>query len=238
MAKFSSGGSMNTQAVEDYLKAIYELQREETSVATTALAERLGVRPASATGMIKRLAEMNLVFHEPYRGVVLTDAGSRVALEVIRHHRLAEVYLAEALGVPWDRVHVEAEKWEHVLSEDVEDRMDAALGHPTNGPHGQPIPAKDGTIAEADTLRLADLEVGWCAVIAEVNDHNPGLLRSMADIGLVPKAEVRMMNAAPFEGPLTIRVGRAEHAVGREVASHVYVSDVKPVPQVSCGAAG
>src|SRR5918912_2318913 len=137
---------MQTQAVEDYLKTIYEIQREQGKVATTVLAERLGIAPASVTGMVKKLAGLHLVAHEPYQGVVLTEAGEKIALEVIRHHRLIERYLAEALAVPWDKVHEEAEKWEHVLSEDMEDRIDALLGHPTTDPHGAPIPARNGTL--------------------------------------------------------------------------------------------
>src|SRR5437867_7774832 len=132
---------MHTESVQNYLKTIYELQHEQGRVATTLLADRLGVAPASVTGMIKKLAGMHLVTHEPYQGVVLTEAGERIALEVIRHHRLIERYLAEALGVPWDEVHEEAEKWEHVLSEEMEERIDAMLGHPTTDPHGTPIPA-------------------------------------------------------------------------------------------------
>lgn len=218
---------MRTPAVEDYLKIIYELQHEQGKVATNALAERLGVVPASATGMIKKLAAMHLATHEPYQGVVLTPAGEKIALEVIRHHRLIELYLAEALGVPWDRVHDEAEKWEHVLSEDLEDRIDAMLGHPTIDPHGAPIPSRNGTIAQPASVRLADLRPGQAAVIAEVSDHDSALLRYVGGLGLYPGVDVRVIAVAPFDGPLTIRVGAAEHALGREVTSHIYVSDIQ-----------
>jgi len=217
---------MHTQAIEDYLKTIYEIQHEQSKVATTVLAERLGVAPASATGMIKKLAEMRLVAYEPYRGVVLTEGGQKIALEVIRHHRLVELYLTEALGVPWDQVDAEAEKWEHVLSEDLEDRIDALLGYPTTDPHGAPIPARDGTIVQPDCVPLADLKAGQSAVIAEVSDHDPALLRYLGELGLYPKTEVSILAVAPFDGPLTIRVGEAEHALGREVASYIFVTDV------------
>ena len=126
---------MQTKAVEDYLKAIYELQAEGGKVSTTSLSERLSVAPASVTGMAKKLAKMKLVVHEPYQGVELTPAGEKIALEVIRHHRLVESYLAEALGVPWDKVHEEADRWEHVLSEEMEDLMYDKLGYPTSDPH-------------------------------------------------------------------------------------------------------
>jgi DtxR family Mn-dependent transcriptional regulator len=208
---------MHTSAVEDYLKSIYELQHNQGKVATNALAERLSVAPASATGMIKKLAGMHLVSHEPYQGVVLTAAGEKIALEVIRHHRLIELYLAEALGVPWDQVHDEAEKWEHVLSEDLEDRIDAMLGHPTTDPHGAPIPDRNGTIAQPAIVRLSDLRPG----------QDSALLRYLGSLALYPGAAIRVVTAAPFDGPLTIRLGAADHALGREVTSHIFVSDIQ-----------
>lgn len=218
---------MHTEAVQNYLKTIYELQREQGKVATTALAERLDVAPASVTGMIKKLAAMNLVTHEPYQGVRLTDAGEKIALEVIRHHRLIELYLAEALGVPWDEVHDEAEKWEHVLSESMEDRIDAMLGYPTTDPHGAPIPTRNGTIAPTPNARLSDLSAGQSAVIAEVSDHSSALLRYLGGLGMYPGAKVRVTAVAPFKGPLTISVSSAEHALGREVAGYIYITDIQ-----------
>lgn len=214
---------MQTQAVEDYLKTIYELERESGKVSTTALSERLGVAPASVTGMVKKLAGLKLVKHEPYRGVELTAAGKKIALEVIRHHRLVESYLAEALDVPWDKVHEEAEKWEHVISEEMEDLIAAKLGHPATDPHGAPIPARDGSMPEADWMRLSDLEPGDTAVIAEVSDHDPELLRYLGELGLYPQAKVKMVAAAPFQGPVTVLIEGNEHAIGREVASHILV---------------
>jgi DtxR family Mn-dependent transcriptional regulator len=214
---------MQTQAVEDYLRAIYELQVEGGKVSTTSLSERLSVAPASVTGMAKKLAKMKLVVHEPYRGVELTPAGEIIALEVIRHHRLVESYLAEALGVPWDKVHEEADRWEHVLSEEMEDLMDDKLGYPTSDPHGAPIPARDGTMPKSDLQRLSELEAGETAVIAEVSDHDAELLRYLGELGIFPHVEVRVISSAPFEGPVTIRINGDEHALGREVAGYILV---------------
>ena len=189
---------MHTQAVEDYLKTIYEIEREQSRVATTVLAEQLGVAPASATGMIKKLAEMDLVAYEPYQGVVLTQTGRKIALEVIRHHRLIELFLAKTLDVPWDQVHAEAHKIEHVLSEDLIDRIDAVLGHPTTDPHGAPIPTREGTIDQPPCWRLADLEPGQSAVITEVYDNDPALLRYLGEMGLYPKVAVRVVRVGPL----------------------------------------
>jgi len=218
---------MHSQAVEDYLKTIYEIEREQDKVATTVLAEQLGVAPASATGMIKKLAEMELVAYEPYQGVVLTQAGRRIAIEIIRHHRLIELFLAETLGVPWDQVHAEAHKMEHVISEDLVERIDTALGHPTTDPHGAPIPTRDGTIDQPPCRRLADLEPGQSAMIAEVFDNNAAVLRYLGELGLYPKVAVRVVTIAPFGGPLTVRAGETDHILGREVASQILVTDVQ-----------
>jgi DtxR family Mn-dependent transcriptional regulator len=217
---------MHTQAVEDYLKAIFDLGRDN-AVTTSALAERMGVTAASVTGMAKKLAGMNLVTHEPYHGVALTDAGERIALEVIRHHRLIETYLHEALGVPWDRVHAEAERIEHVLSEDLEARMDAALGHPTVDPHGSPIPTLDLQIAESDAVPLANLGAGTRGIVAEVSDHDADLLRYVGGLGLYPKTPFLVVAVAPFDGPLTVRVGEAERTVGRNAARFIFITDLQ-----------
>lgn len=216
---------MHTQAVEDYLKTIYEIEREQGKVATTVLAEQLGVAPASATGMIKKLADMGLVAYQPYQGVVLTQAGRKFALEVIRHHRLIELFLAETLDVPWDQVHAEAHKIEHVLSEDLVDRIDAMLGHPTSDPHGAPIPTREGRIDQPSCQRLADLESGQSAVVIEVYDNDPALLRYLGELGLYPRVSLRVVGVAPFDGPVTVRVGETDHALGREVANQILVSE-------------
>ena len=219
---------MHTQAVEDYLKAIYDLGRSGGAVSTSALASKLGVSGASVSGMLKKLAKGALVEHRPYQGVALTAAGRRVAVETIRHHRLVEAYLHQALGVPWDRVHAEAEQWEHVLSEDLEARMDAALGHPTHDPHGAPIPTPDLVLVEPDHPPMASLQPGHHATVAEVSDHDAELLRYVGALGLYPQTRFAVVAVAPFEGPLTIRLdgAAADVTVGRRAAEFIAVHDL------------
>ena len=183
---------MPSPAAEDYLKSIYALGRGGEATSTSALAERLGVSGASVTGMLKKLAASGLVAHEKYQGARLTEAGRLVAVETIRHHRIVETYLHQALGVPWDRVHDEAEAWEHVLSEDLEARMDAAMGHPTHDPHGAPIPTPDLVLTERDLLPLARLDPGQTATVARVSDHDPALLRAVGAAGLFPGVRFRL----------------------------------------------
>jgi DtxR family transcriptional regulator, Mn-dependent transcriptional regulator len=199
---------------------------DQERVTTNVLAERLGISPASVTGMLKKLAGRQLVTYEPYQGVTLTAGGRKIALQVIRHHRLVERYLAEALGVPWDQVHAEADKWEHVLSEDLETRMDSVLGFPTTDPHGAPIPRRDGTMVKPDCIPLADLKGGQSAVICEVRDRDPDLLRYVGELELYPGVPLAVIARAPFQGPLTIRVGQVEHVLGRQVAGQIFVTDV------------
>src|SRR5690348_1313559 len=195
-----------SSAIEDYAKAIYALElRAGEAVTTNALAERLGVTPGSASGMVKRLAELGLVEHEPYRGVQLTDGGRRVALEVIRHHRLLELYLVESLGVPWDRVHEEAEVLEHVLSEQLEELIAAKLGNPTRDPHGDPIPTRDLTIEEGPTRSLQTLGLGARGTFARVSDSDPDMLRFLADRGIAPGDAFEVIDKQPFDGPLFVR---------------------------------
>ncbi len=220
---------MQNEAIEDYLKTIYEIQRARGKVATTVLAKRLKIAPASVTGMIKRLSELNLVTYEPYQGVQLTTAGKKIALEVIRHHRLIELFLAEALGVPWDKVHEEAEKWEHVLSEDLEDRIDEMLGFPTHDPHGAPIPDREGRMAHRSDVCLADLQPTQTATIVEVNDNDPALLRYLGEMGLYPKAQIQVVDVAPFEGPVKIQVNNSEYMLSKFVAQQIYVADISAV---------
>src|SRR3954462_3289730 len=191
-----AGGS---SAVEDYAKGIYALeQREDGAVSTNALADRLGVTPASASSMVKRLDGLGLVTHVPYRGVQLTEAGTKVALEILRHHRLLELYLAESLGVPWDRVHEEAEVLEHVLSEDLEALIAAKLGDPTHDPHGDPIPSADLQMPDEPTESLASLEPGACGTFVRVSDSDPEMLRYLAERNIAPGAEVRVEDKQPF----------------------------------------
>ncbi|NUP89069.1 MAG: metal-dependent transcriptional regulator [Candidatus Sumerlaeia bacterium] len=214
---------MQTKAVEDYLKAIYEVQEREGRVATSALAERLQISAASATGMIKKLAEMGLVSHEPYQGVRLTEPGRKIALEVIRHHRLVETYLVEAMGLTWDKVHDEAEKWEHVLSEELEDRMDEMLGRPTHDPHGAPIPTREGHIPETPRLKLSEAVAGETVTIAQVADDDAAMLRYLGERGLYPGVAVTVTHIEPFEGPLTVRREDRDISLGRPVAECIKV---------------
>jgi DtxR family Mn-dependent transcriptional regulator len=216
--------SLRSSAVEDYTKAIYALQaRQGQPVSTTALAERLGVTPASASGMIKRLGELGLATHRRYHGVLLTDAGRRVALEVIRHHRLLELYLVQSLGVPWDRVHQEAEVLEHVLSEELEELIAAKLGDPTHDPHGDPIPSRDLTIEEARTESLETLQPGARGTFARVSDSHPDMLRYLAERGIAPGDALEVMERQPFGGPLFVRFGSDVHPLGGELARAIRV---------------
>jgi DtxR family transcriptional regulator, Mn-dependent transcriptional regulator len=208
-----------SSAVEDYAKAIYALERSLGDVVSTnALAARLGVTPASASGMVKRLGELGLVEHEPYRGVTLTDEGRRVALEVMRHHRLLELYLVEDLGVPWDRVHAEAEVLEHVLSDELEELIAAKLGNPTHDPHGDPIPTRELTIDEQPTQSLADLSPGSRGTFCRVSDSNPDMLRFLAERGIAPGATLEVIEKQPFDGPLFVRFGDEVHVLGGTLA--------------------
>jgi DtxR family Mn-dependent transcriptional regulator len=204
-----------TSAIEDYAKAIYALQRRgDGSVTTNALAERLGVTPASASGMVKRLGELGLVEHQPYHGVSLTEPGKQVALEVMRHHRLLELYLVQSLGVPWDRVHDEAEVLEHVLSDELEELIAAALGDPTHDPHGDPIPTRDLTIEEGTTKSLQSLAPGDRGTFTRVSDSDPEMLRFLAERGIAPGDELEVVDKQPFDGPLFVRFGDDVHVLG------------------------
>lgn len=223
---------MLTQAAEDYLKSIYKLQEKGGKVSTGILAEFLDVKPASATGMIKKLKSMNLVSHQRYQGVTLTDAGKAVALEIIRHHRLLELYLNKALGVPWDGVHEEAEKLEHVISEDVEARMDEFLGYPTADPHGSPIPDKNGVVPEIQSIPMTDLQNGQSCVVAEVSDNDAALLRHLGSFNLYPGTAFRVMEVAPFDGPFTIDIAGQQVVIGREVAKNIFVNNVELIDTV------
>ena len=218
---------MLTHAAEDYLKSIYKLQEKGGKVSTGILAAYLNVKPASATGMIKKLKTMNLVSHERYRGVTLTDAGKAIALEIIRHHRLLELYLFKALGVPWDGVHDEAERLEHVISEDMEARMDEFLGYPTADPHGAPIPDKNGVVTQTQHIPMTDLRDGQSCVVAEVSDTDPALLRHLGSFNLYPGTAFQVKEVAPFDGPFTIDVAGRQVVIGREVAKHVFVDNVR-----------
>lgn len=212
-----------TRQAEDYLKVIYEIERDGDAAATTAIAIRLGIAPASVSGMLRRLARQGLVAVARYRGARLTARGRRVALQMIRRHRVLESYLVTRLGFGWDGVHEEAERLEHAASADLIERMAAALGHPDVDPHGAPIPRADGTVDDQRLRTLDDLAIGAPARIARMSDRDPALLRYLGELGLRPGVAVRLVDRAPFEGPLTIAVGRVRCVVGMPVARKVYV---------------
>ncbi len=220
-----------SESVQDYLKTIYKLsnspdteQSGDGSVTTSLLAERMQVSAASATNMIKKLAEMRLLRHRPYQGVRLTGAGEKMALEIIRHHRLLELYLAQALGYGWDRVDAEAERLEHAISEDFEDHIDRAMGYPTVGAHGEPIPSKEGIIAVHDYQRLSDIESGQVVCISQVSDRSPELLRYLDEKGLHLGTELEVRDKAPFSGSMLIAIRECEHHLGLEVADQIFVA--------------
>ena len=213
---------MLSQAVEDYLKAIYKLQGDG-AVSTTDIAHALDVSSASVTNMVKRLAQMKMVEYESYKGVRLTEAGQKIALEIIRHHRLLETYLKEMLGYSWAEMHEEAERLEHHISEEFEEKIDALLGYPTHDPHGHPIPTADLQITETATTPLALAEAGQTVIIHSVSDADADLLQYLEEIGLLPQNTVEIIAKAPFNGPLTLRIDGREQIVGHEVASNVFV---------------
>src|SRR5437016_7599370 len=217
-------GAPTSSAVEDYAKAIYALAAESDGpVSTNAVAERLGVTPASASAMVKRLDELGLARHVPYRGVELTARGSQLALEVLRHHRLLELYLAESLGVPWDRVHDEAEVLEHVLSEELEELIAVKLGDPKRDPHGDPIPSRNLEIVELPTDTLASLEPGARGRFVRISDSDPDMLRYLAERGIAPGADFEIVEKQPFGGPSFARFGAAVHVLGGELAGRMRV---------------
>ncbi|MEP6835818.1 MAG: metal-dependent transcriptional regulator [Gemmatimonas sp.] len=212
-----------TGAVEDYLKTIYELASRDGVAATTDVAQALGVAPASVTGMIRRLAAQGLLDYVKYRGVHLTAHGRRAALSTIRRHRILETYLTRVLGYPWDRVHDEAERLEHAASDELIECMSAAMGHPTADPHGAPIPTADGVVDERLLQTLAEVPVGARARMVRVSDKNPELLRYLADITLQPGVDVTVLARAPFDGPITLKLGSSQAIVGATLASQVLV---------------
>jgi DtxR family transcriptional regulator, Mn-dependent transcriptional regulator len=222
----SPASQPHSSAVEDYAKAIYALEtRGGGAVTTNALAERMGVTPGSASGMVRKLDELGLVTHVPYKGVVLTEPGRKVALEVLRHHRLMEQFLAESLGMPWDRVHAEAEVLEHHISEELEELIAAKLGHPTHDPHGDPIPTRELTIEERDSEKLSDLEPGQRGDFTRISDQDPAMLRYLSERGISPGDAFEVVDKQPFGGPLFVRFGSDEtvHVLGGALAAAMRV---------------
>lgn len=224
---------MITEADQNYLKEIYNLELDHQQVTTSMLADRFGFSPATVTGMLKKLADHGWVAYEPYQGVTLTDDGRKIALEVIRHHRLLETYLARALNIPWDRLHNEAEKLEHVLSDYLEARIDESLGYPTSDPHGSPIPSVDGAIPDGGRVRLANLAAGAEADVVEVYDRDPELLARLEELGLTPGVRIAVQAVEPLDGLLTLNVSGNPVVVGQTTASHVFVKQLDLHPAAS-----
>ena len=225
-ASNSSKSGPSHQAIEDYLKTIYRLAQEEFPVSTSRLAEARDVKPASVTGMIKRLASLELVNYQKHYGVTLTESGRQIALEVIRHHRLIETYLMKALGFEWDEVHEQADLLEHVISEKLEARIAAYLNHPEFDPHGAPIPRKDGTIPHVQTRPLTTMVVGDRGEISQIrSDSDSDLLRLLADYGLIPGATLKVMSISADRENYTVQLttGEASHKLGFDVADSILI---------------
>ena len=224
--------------ISDGLKLIYSMQERGQKVSTSAVSERLGVSDATATTMFKDFASAGWVEHVPYHGVRLTSLGEQKAMEVIRHHRLLELYLARELGYSWDKVHAEADKLEHVISEEFEDKLDQLLGYPTVDPHGDPIPSKDGVIIMREGIQLSLLLAGQSAQIVRISDQDPEKLCYLGQLGLYPGCAIQMLAHAPFGGPISVRIGesptQSEHSLGKELAEHIIVT----VPQTEEASVG
>tara|TARA_R100000908_G_scaffold65369_1_gene55037 strand:+ start:90915 stop:91598 length:684 start_codon:yes stop_codon:yes gene_type:complete len=213
-----------SQSIEDYLKVIYVLQSEGEKATTTNIANALEVSSASVTNMLKKLAKMNLLDHESYKGAKLTNSGKKIALEILRHHRLLELYLKEVMGYSWDQVHDEAEKLEHHISEQFEDRIAELLNHPTHDPHGDPIPTKDGVMPVMANLSIAEAEIDTPYIVGRVKDQDPELLRYLEKIGVLPGVKLKVVEKAPFNGPITVTLEEEqEQTIGNAVASEVYL---------------
>lgn len=219
---------MASPAAEDYLKAIYQLSREGASASTSAIAERLGIAAGSVTGMLKRLADQGLVEHTRYYGARLTESGTRTAVRTIRRHRVLESFLVKVLGYSWDRVHAEAEQLEHSASEELIDRMAAAIGEPDADPHGAPIPNAEGEFDDSILPSIADLEPGTAAILRRVPDNDPEALRYFARLGLIPGAEIVVLGREPFQGGCRVRVAETDQLLGLEVAGKIQVERVNP----------
>ena len=222
-----------SESIQDYLKTIFTLRMNSDRVTTNAIAASLDVAAASVTGMLKKLAGMNLVEYERYQGVRLTPAGEKIALEVIRHHRLIELYLTEAMGYSWDRVHDEAERMEHAISEEFEERMAQLLGDPKFDPHGNPIPTKDGNIASFSRRRLSQVSSGETVRIERIQNEDPALLRRVAALGLMPGADLTVVRQSASNGSGSVTVLLKTFApdegdgrplrLERDIADHIFV---------------
>jgi DtxR family Mn-dependent transcriptional regulator len=216
-----------TISIQDYLKNIYELTENGETASTNALARKLNISPPSVTGMIQKLASAKpaLVEYQKHQGVTLTKAGRKAALEVIRHHRLLEAWLVQTLGYSWDEVHAEAERLEHVISEDFERRIAAAMGNPVRDPHGEPIPTADLQMPSDESMPLSALRPGQAALIRRVNASDPELLRHLDGLGLIPGAEVSVTDYSPFDHNLTIKLANKSFVLGLSITSKVFVEE-------------
>jgi DtxR family Mn-dependent transcriptional regulator len=216
-----------TVSIQDYLKNIYELTENGESASTNALAEKLNIRAPSVTGMIQKLASAKpaLVEYQKHQGVRLTKDGKKAALEVIRHHRLLEAWLVQTLGYSWDEVHEEAEKLEHVISEDFERRIAAAMGHPLRDPHGELIPTEDLKMPLDDSTPLSALRPSQTAIIQSVKAADTDLLRYLDGLGLVPGAQIEVKDYSPFDHNITVKVGRRSSVLGLNITSKIYVEE-------------
>lgn len=212
-----------SQSVEDYLKVIYVLESEGSAATTNNIAEMMDVSSASVTNMLKRLAGLNLIEHKSYKGATLTDAGNKIALEILRHHRLLELYLKEIMGYSWDEVHDEAEKLEHHISEQFEDKIAELLNHPTHDPHGDPIPTKDGVMPEMASLPLAVANVDEQYIVGRVKDQDPEFLRYLEKLGIIPGVKITIIEKAPFNGPVQVKLEDEEKTIGFSIAEQIYL---------------
>jgi DtxR family Mn-dependent transcriptional regulator len=213
--------------VEDYLKAIYELEARGAPAGTNEIAAALQIAAPSVSGMIRRLSGQGLITHEPYKGVQLTREGRRAALKTIRRHRVIEAYLTQALGYPWDRVHDEAERLEHAASDELIDRMASAIGEPATDPHGAPIPTREGTLDEPELSVLAELAEGGRARVARVGDRDAERLRYLTTLGMAIGAEIELVSREPYDGPITVKVGGKRRIIGRELARTIMVETTR-----------
>ena len=227
MPKISSEDEIPSEAISNYLKTIYKLEEEGVKPTTSQLSRRLGVSDPSVSNMLKRLASQGYVKREPYSEVHLTERGEAVALKILRRHRLLELFLTEIMELPLDKVDQEAEKLEHVISDDLEERIDIMLKRPKLDPHGDPIPSRDGEYEGLILTPLSDLKPGQMVIIAKVDDRNSEKLHYLMELGLIPSAKVYIKERAPFGGPIIIQVGSKEHALGKEVSDLVYVTGVE-----------
>jgi len=225
MTKTNALGEVKTltSAHEDYLKAVYILSSQGDTVTNSALANHLDVSPASATNMVKKLADLGLVDYEPYQSISLTAAGERVALEVLRHHRLLELYLHQELSLPWDQVHAEAERLEHVISEALEDAIAVALGNPLVDPHGDPIPTKKGQVEDVSGLPLSMVDTRVDYRLARVLMQDEDRLRYLGSLGIYPNARIRVLEKSPFDGPLLVEIDGEHHALAYDMATSLLV---------------